>query len=132
MNEPEPSQCVSAEDELRVSELRYRRLFETSKDGILILNAETGRVVDVNPFLIDLLGYSRETFVGTLVQQEDKVMLAPDYKKMYVPIEVTDTKNAELGYKVLVRLKEWKADAEYPSGVVDGHAGCRAGTFPAS
>ncbi|MGA2603505.1 MAG: PAS domain S-box protein [Verrucomicrobiia bacterium] len=49
---------------LRASELRYRRLFETAKDGILILNAETGTVVDVNPFLVELLGYPREVFLG--------------------------------------------------------------------
>jgi PAS domain S-box-containing protein len=46
------------------SEARYRRLFEAAKDGILIINAETGRIVDVNPFLIDLLGYTAENFVG--------------------------------------------------------------------
>jgi two-component system CheB/CheR fusion protein len=31
-------------------ENRYRRLFESAKDGILILNAETGNIIDVNPF----------------------------------------------------------------------------------
>ena len=31
------------------SELRYRRLFEASKDGILLLDANSGRIVDVNP-----------------------------------------------------------------------------------
>ena len=40
------------------SEVRYRRLFETAQDGILILDAQTGRVVDANPFLMELLGYS--------------------------------------------------------------------------
>ena len=45
------------------SELRYRRLFEAAQDGILILDAETGRITDVNPFLITMLGYSREEFV---------------------------------------------------------------------
>ena len=49
---------------LRDSENRYRRLFETARDGILILNAETGMIVDVNPFLLELLGYSREVFLG--------------------------------------------------------------------
>ena len=46
------------------SELRYRRLFETAQDGILILNAETGQITDVNPFLIDMLGYSKNEFLG--------------------------------------------------------------------
>lgn len=48
---------------LKDSELRYRRLFEAAQDGILILNAETGAITDVNPFLINLLGYSRDEFV---------------------------------------------------------------------
>jgi PAS domain S-box-containing protein len=47
-----------------VSESRYRRLFEAAQDGILILDADTGEITDVNPFLIDMLGYSREEFVG--------------------------------------------------------------------
>jgi phosphoserine phosphatase RsbU/P len=55
---------AEAGDVLRASELRYRRLFESAKDGILILDAETGMVVDVNPFLIQLLGFSREAFLG--------------------------------------------------------------------
>ncbi len=45
------------------SEIRYRRLFEAAQDGILILDAETGMIEDVNPFLIDMLGYSREEFL---------------------------------------------------------------------
>lgn len=53
-----------ANEKLKISkETRYRRLFETAKDGILILDAETGKITDVNPFLIELLGYSKEQFV---------------------------------------------------------------------
>ena len=48
---------------LKNSELRYRRLFEAAQDGILILDAETGAITDVNPFLINMLGYSREEFI---------------------------------------------------------------------
>ena len=51
------------QDALIASEIRYRRLFETAKDGILILDAETGKIVDVNPFLIELLSYPKENFV---------------------------------------------------------------------
>ena len=47
-----------------VSELRYRRLFETAQDGILILDADSGKIIDVNPFLLDLLDYSFESMVG--------------------------------------------------------------------
>jgi two-component system, chemotaxis family, CheB/CheR fusion protein len=56
-----------AKDELAVSELRFRRLFETAKEGILILDAETGMITGVNPFLIDLLGYSEEQFIKKTV-----------------------------------------------------------------
>ena len=54
----------SANHALKASEMRYRRLFETAQDGILILNADTGQIDDVNPFLTDLLGYSREQLLG--------------------------------------------------------------------
>jgi two-component system cell cycle sensor histidine kinase/response regulator CckA len=56
-----------AETALRASEIRYRRLFESAKDGILILDAQTGMVVDVNPFLVGLLGVSREAFLDKKV-----------------------------------------------------------------
>jgi diguanylate cyclase (GGDEF)-like protein/PAS domain S-box-containing protein len=49
---------------LEESEARYRRLFETAKDGILILDGDTGRITDVNPYLQDMLGYAKEELVG--------------------------------------------------------------------
>ena len=52
---------------LSASGLRYRRLFEASRDGVLILDAETGMVVDVNPYLIELVGVTREVFLGKKV-----------------------------------------------------------------
>jgi len=52
------------EQRLQASELRYRRLFETAQDGILILDAEAAAIVDVNPFLCALLGLSREEILG--------------------------------------------------------------------
>ncbi|MHB9098282.1 MAG: sigma 54-interacting transcriptional regulator, partial [Syntrophales bacterium] len=52
------------EEALIISEKRYRRLFETAQDGILILDAETGEISDVNPFLVEMLGYSHEDFLG--------------------------------------------------------------------
>ncbi len=45
------------------SELSYRRLFEAAKDGILIVDFETGVITDVNPYLVDLLSYSKEEFL---------------------------------------------------------------------
>src|ERR1700693_1887595 len=61
----EETEPKHSEEALRASELRYRRLFETAKDGILILDAKTGQITDVNPFLVNLLGYSYDDFIGT-------------------------------------------------------------------
>src|SRR4030067_3327110 len=52
------------EHERKPSEIRSRRLFETAKDGILLLDADTGRITDANPFLQDLLGYSHTELLG--------------------------------------------------------------------
>lgn len=49
---------------LKMSESRYRRLFETARDGILLLNADTAQIEDVNPYLIEMLGYSHAEFLG--------------------------------------------------------------------
>ena len=53
-----------SEEALKISETRYRRLFESAQDGILILDAETGQISDVNAFLVEMLGYSHEDFLG--------------------------------------------------------------------
>lgn len=49
---------------MALSEVRYRRLFETAQDGILLVDSKTRRVFDANPFLTDLLGYTRDELVG--------------------------------------------------------------------
>jgi diguanylate cyclase (GGDEF)-like protein/PAS domain S-box-containing protein len=49
--------------QLKEPELRYRRLFDTAQDGILMLDAKTGVIEDVNPYLIEMLGYPREEFL---------------------------------------------------------------------
>ncbi|GAK56252.1 diguanylate cyclase with PAS/PAC and GAF sensors [Candidatus Vecturithrix granuli] len=64
LSEDNQAERKRAEESLRESETRYRRLFETAKDGILLLDADTGQITSVNPFLIELLGYSREEFLG--------------------------------------------------------------------
>ena len=50
--------------EFSQSELRYRRLFEAAKDGILLVDPETRLIVDVNPYLVLLLGYTYEEIIG--------------------------------------------------------------------
>lgn len=52
------------EKALKDSEVRFRRLFEAAQDGILLLNVDTGQITEVNPFLIHMLDYSRDEFLG--------------------------------------------------------------------
>src|SRR5664280_101067 len=56
-------------EKLISSELRYRRLFESAKDGILILDTTTGKIIDANPFLINLLGFTKEEFIEKEIWQ---------------------------------------------------------------
>lgn len=53
-----------AEVALQVSETHYRRLFEAARDGILMLDPVTCKITDVNPFMVELLGYSRDDLLG--------------------------------------------------------------------
>jgi len=57
-------QRLAAEHDLKNSELRYRRLFETAQDAILILDGDTGEIIDANTFILDMLGYPLEYFLG--------------------------------------------------------------------
>jgi PAS domain S-box-containing protein len=59
------------EETLRRSEIRYRRLFETAQDGILILDGSSGSIIDVNPFLLFLLGFTPEEFLGKKLWELD-------------------------------------------------------------
>jgi PAS domain S-box-containing protein len=92
-----------SEDRLRASELRYRRLFETAKDGILILDGKTGKITDANPFLVNLLGYSIDEFIGAQLWEigpfkdikECKLAFAELQEKEYIryeslPLETKD------------------------------------------
>jgi diguanylate cyclase (GGDEF)-like protein/PAS domain S-box-containing protein len=63
-SEAERRKAETQRDVLEISESLYWRLFETTQDGILILDADTGQILDVNPFLMDMLSYSKEAFLG--------------------------------------------------------------------
>ncbi len=99
----EQNRADPVELNVQVSEQRYRRLFETAQDGILILEAETGRVIDANPFLVKILGFSRSEMVGKTVGElspfkdfvSNQAMLLQVQKDGYVryedlPLETKD------------------------------------------
>ncbi len=102
---------VLAEQALRASELSYRRLFEAAPDGILILDDDTGRISDVNPFLLNLFDFSRDEMVGKTVGElglfknngSNKIMFERLQKGGYIrcdnlPLETGD------GRKIAVEL----------------------------
>ncbi len=106
---------------LKTSEVRYRRLFETAQDGILILTAETGMVVDANPFLVDLLGFSHEEFLGKAVWElgflkdvmanEDKFveLRAKGYVRYEdLPLETKDGRKIEVEFVSNVYVEDDK------------------------
>jgi PAS domain S-box-containing protein len=64
VNDDESPARDQTQSRLRISELRYRRLFEAARDGILILDAVTLKITEVNPFMTELLGYSHTEFLG--------------------------------------------------------------------
>src|SRR5688500_4865962 len=101
--------------QIRTSELRYRRLFEAAQDGILILDAETGAITDVNPFLIKMLGYSRAEFV------EKKLWEVGAFKDIEASQEAFEAlqKNEYIRYEDLpLRAKSGRlVDVEFVSNV---------------
>ena len=100
---------------IKTSELRYRRLFEAAQDGILILDANTGAITDVNPFLIKMLGYSREEFV------EKKLWEVGAFKDIEASQEAFEAlqKNEYIRYEDLpLRAKSGRLiDVEFVSNV---------------
>jgi two-component system cell cycle sensor histidine kinase/response regulator CckA len=95
LNDDPRLELQDADDALRASEARYRRLFETAQDGILILDAHSGLITDVNPFLIRLLDYPREDFIGKTLWdigpfkqiQESKAAFRELQDKQYIRYE---------------------------------------------
>jgi PAS domain S-box-containing protein len=96
---------------LQVSETRYRRLFETAQDGILLLDAATGQITDVNPFLVTMLGYSHAEFVGKHLWEigpfkdvaESKLAFEQLQTSEYIryedlPLETRDGRRAEVEF----------------------------------
>jgi PAS domain S-box-containing protein len=100
-----------AEEALSASEVRYRRLFESAKDGILILDAETGMIADVNPFLIEMLGFSHEQLLEKAIWEigcfrdiaSNKAKFMELQRQGYVrhedlPLETTDGRRVEVEF----------------------------------
>ena len=80
---------------LSASERRYRRLFEAACDGIVIVDPSTGRIVDVNRFLVTLLGYSRGEFVGRELAEFGRPSDAAACREALADLELLNTVRGE-------------------------------------
>jgi diguanylate cyclase (GGDEF)-like protein/PAS domain S-box-containing protein len=102
-------------ESLQESELRYRRLFEAAQDGILILDAKTGAITDVNPFLIGMLGYSRDEFIQKRLWEVGAFKDMKASKDAFLALQ----KNEYIRYKDLpLRAKDGKLiEVEFISNV---------------
>ncbi len=69
------------EEALRSSEERYRMLFDSSSDGLVQVD-RSGRIVDVNHTMSDLLGWPRDTLVGKQVEALTNIFTGESMYKM--------------------------------------------------
>lgn len=114
------SESKLAEKKARASEVRYRRLFESAKDGILILDYETGNIVDSNPFIEHLLEYSSEELVGKELWEIGSFKDIVASKEAYSKLQIEDYVRYE---NLPLKTKYGKtAEVEFVSNVylVDG------------
>ncbi len=72
-----------ARQSIKTSEIKYRRLFETAKEGILLLEATTGVIADVNPFITDFLGSPKEDFIGRKLWELNAVKGLPETEQIF-------------------------------------------------
>ena len=67
---------------LSESEERYRRLFETADDGILLLEKREGNITHANPATTKMLGYSKEECIGKKLKNIGFSLAVDDFKKI--------------------------------------------------
>ena len=97
------------------AEETYRRFFEFAKDGILIIDIDTGTIIDVNPFMTELLGYSREDFIGHRIWElgffKDVIANQTNFA------DVQKTEYARYGDMSLVTVAGHRVEVEFVSSI---------------
>jgi PAS domain S-box-containing protein len=86
----------NAEDMLIESEKKYRSLFETSPDSVLIVERKSGKIVDVNNSLIKLLGYKRDEIIGTLAGSRVVKGQKKEFKRRFIEQKKTGIFSGEI------------------------------------
>lgn len=78
---------LSKKKALILSELTYRRIFETAQEGIVLLDFKTGMILDVNKFLIDRLGFSKANFLGKHIWDVGILKDAKDFRANFATVQ---------------------------------------------
>ncbi|HEY0847839.1 MAG TPA: EAL domain-containing protein [Noviherbaspirillum sp.] len=91
----ENSERRRIERELQLSEAHYRRLFETAKDGILLLHSTSGIVTDVNSHLLAMIGYRQEDIVGKLLWKSAPFRDSPVYRRLFEELQLKESVRRE-------------------------------------
>ncbi len=113
----ESSEHGRAEKSLAASEIRFRRLFESAKDGILILDAVTGQITEVNPFLRELLGYSEREMLGKKLWE---IGLFEDHERSIIAYQELQTKGYVRYEDLPLKTKDGqRKEVEFVSNVYD-------------
>jgi PAS domain S-box-containing protein len=104
---------IQTEEVLSDSEVRYRRIFESANDGILILDSSLGKIVDVNPYLIALLGYSKDSFMEKEIWEIEFLKdFVGNYDKF---LELQQKASVSYNHLSLKKADGQKVDVEYVS-----------------
>jgi two-component system CheB/CheR fusion protein len=77
-------------DRKNITDARYRRLFEAAREGIVIVEARTGTVMDANPFILALLGYTSAELVGSHLW-DASILTASDVKAIAATVAAGET-----------------------------------------
>ncbi len=73
-----------------VAEIRFRRLFETAKDGIMVVDSETEGVTDVNPWFLTATGYPREDVVGRKLTEVEPLSKLPQTANLMSSVKAAE------------------------------------------
>ncbi len=105
-----------AEAALKISEANYRHLFNSEPDAIIIVDAETKRIVDVNPAALNLYGYDYDEIRGI---EAVTLSAEPEKSKNHIR-QVSSEKSVEGPREIVQRVHKRKDGTVFPVEIGHG------------